>query len=174
VDAGPASRLAAELREESMRTAERIESAIAVALLCSCVHAQPRPASNASEELLARAVWWATRVPEPAAEYHVDLPPLVDAARVLGKAARYAQLDLEDSNVLRRSSRNPGRSVRLSLDAPRRVTDAEVVVPFRYGYGESEFTACAVRIRREPSEPDSWDFRGEGLEQCWPRPGQQP
>lgn len=61
--------------------------------LCSCAHAPRQTASlGVDEQLIAKAVWWATRVPEAASEYQVQTPAGVDADRVLRTAAGYAKL----------------------------------------------------------------------------------
>jgi hypothetical protein len=153
----------------------RISLSVLAALLSSCAHVARRPAAGSpNEELIARAVWWATRVPEPAAEYRVELPSLVAAEPVLRKAAQYADLEVAGPGVLRRSSvKTPDALVHLAVASPEWVTPAEVLVPFSHARGVSEATACAVRIRIPTPEPDSWTYRAEGLEQCWPRPSRK-
>ena len=89
------------LRMEPRRL-ERISLGVLAAVLFSCAHVARRPAAGSpNEELIAKAVWWATRVPEPAAEYRVGVPSLVAAEPVLRKAAHYADLEVAGQRVKR-------------------------------------------------------------------------
>jgi len=156
-------------------TAKRAPVGIAVLLLCSCAHAPgQRVSPGVDEQLIAKAVWWATRVPEAAREYQVRTPAGVHANQILRAAANDAKLVMAGRGVLRQPSADDSSPVvYLTFDAPQWVTEAEVVIPFTYALGQSKATACAVRIRLPEPEPNSWIYRGEG-ERCWPRPSPRP
>ena len=149
---------------------------VAVVQLCSCAHAPRQPASlGVDEQLIAKAVWWATRVPEAADAYRVQTPASVDAHRILRSAAGYAKLAVAGRGVLRRPSGDSRSSaVHLTVDVPQWVNEKEVLIPFTYSLGESQATPCAVRIRLPELDPDSWMYRSEGEEHCWPRPSPRP
>jgi len=144
-------------------------------MLCSCAHTPRRPTTQSvNEQLIAKGVWWASRVPEAAAEYRVQTPAGVDAGRVLRAAAAYAGLQVATQGVLRRRSGGNSAAVRITVDPPQWVNPEEVLIPFAYGIGESKATTCVVRIRLPGPEPASWLYRSEGEEHCWPRPSARP
>lgn len=154
----------------------RLPVCISVVLSCNCAHAPRQPAGqSANEQVVAKALWWAIGVPEPAGEYEVRLPAGVDQARVLVMAAQYAKLVVVGPGTLRRPAGAASAGVvHLAIDTPQRLTEEEVLVSFSYASGGSDATPCVVRIRTLSPQPDSWSYRSEGMPPCWASPSARP
>ena len=138
---------------------------ISIVLSYNCAHAPRQPAGQSvNEQIVAKALWWAIGVPEPAGKYEVRLPAGVDQARVLEMAAQYANLVVAGPGTLHRPAGDTSAAVvHLAIDTPQRVTEEEVLISFSYAFGESDATPCVVRIRTPSPHPDSWMYRSEGF-----------
>jgi hypothetical protein len=123
-----------------------------------------------NRQLLAKAVWWATRVPERASRYEVQVAGRFRSDRLLAMAAQDSDLAVAGPGVLQRTGDASSSVVRLAVEVPEWVTAEEVRIPFTFARHDAEPTECRVRVRVTEADPASWLFTAEGMEHCWPRP----
>lgn len=127
------------------------------------------------DQLLAKAVAYATRVPPPAREYRVAVPSQPNAEEVLTAAATAAGLTLERPGVLRRAA---GEGlvpvVRLSIQRVVPADERDARVDFSYAIDSGTDVPCSFLVRRDGLDKPGWSFRSLGEEHCWPRPKGKP
>jgi hypothetical protein len=147
---------------------------ILLASSVACAHAPKHgTTSGQNDEIVARGIWYATRVLEPAAAYEIHTPSEIVAKRVLPLVARYSNLVIAGPGLLRRPGDSSPSVVRITIDALEWVSAKQVVLRFSFATEESPATACAVGIMQDHGRPDSWAFRPMGEEHCWPRPSRK-
>ena len=146
----------------------------AAGMLGACAHVgQQRPLTT-NEQLVASALSWAVRVPLPAPEYRVEVPPTYPRDAILAAAAADVGLSRRGATLRRPSEVRLRQPVRIAVQTPQRVAASappEFRVPFAVAVGAAESTTCVVRVRLRSNDPRSWLFATEGPEECWPRPG---
>jgi hypothetical protein len=142
-----------------------------VAASLACAHGPKQPRfRNQTDEIVARGIFNATRVLEPAAAYQIQVLTGSETVRVLPLAAQYSKLVVEGPALLRRKEGGSTGVVRITIIALERASESEVVLRFSYVVGDSPPSTCAVGILTDDAAPASWAFRPMGEEHCWPRP----
>lgn len=154
---------------------KRVVVCVSHVLWCACAHTPVRPAAwNLEDEVLARAVSYATRVPTAAREYRVAIPSRLMAERILDAAAEYAGLTVERPGVLRRE-RVAGLVpvVHLAIQRVEWPSEKEARVAFTYAIDAADAVPCSMRIGVGGADSRAWAYRSEGEEHCWPRPSKR-
>jgi len=144
-----------------------------MAVSVACAHAPAQRDRPQTEDFIARSIWYATTVPEPAATYEVEVPPSVSAKRVLKLTASFPGLVVAGPRTLQRPDFKPQESskVRIKILSVDWTTPQQALIRLTL---EARATySCSVGLRHAALD-HSWSFEPMGEEYCWPRPSKLP